>query len=903
MAVEVPRVILLIFLLLFLIYSPDYRTSSPSQQRELSDQGFLERHELSVLNNASYGELDATRGQWLNLTGLREDDNFAWSWLPRVQERAQEQSQTIYKAFALYEKPLTGSAAFNKTSSVAESPIISDVSSHFYHNSSGIVRGQWSQSKIGQAADVGPLNLTKLAPGHEYVSHDYKRNISGDNGELRILFEETDTDEIPSDLGLIRAMKAEMLIKDETSSADGWQVVMFGVHYPQEGRMVFSTTSEKFAGIFALPHFTHSQRSYLQAQELLNQTLAKAIDKQQSSRDSTLNPWTSSPSSASDALFPMARCEFITYLQQHPVSADGINMQEIERELRFPTGVNTQSTPPMKFSALMFSPDCGFVLESKGPPDYPPQEGSHLEGPKIELYVTMAKRAVLLSAMTACAQIFLLKRQMQDTFTPSTRSRVSLYTIIIMATGDGFAFIACLAFGVLIDSLMLPLFATGFAFFICVSFFGMKFIMNVWTVQAPERQEREREQQRRRDERNAEAAAIRSTGPQLSTPAPSNAPVITPAGADTLPLPATARRTPNNIPTQVILPPDQDLDAAAAEDANLTDGATAAPTALTSARRELGALYTKFYFLLLGILFLSVHATSWPAPLRTTYYNTLAFTYLSVWLPQIYRNIIRNCRKALRWEFVVGQSILRLLPLTYFYLYTHNVLFIRTSPPTFYVLAAWVWLQVWVLIAQEILGPRFFVKEGWAPPAYEYHPLLRENSDNEAGSLLPIGFSDAIRSPETDPVSPTTPLPPSSAAAAAERGGGDSSSAFPAPTRQNTGASTRATKTSRRDKSNHTKKIDSNRRIFDCAICTEDIEVPIMASSNAGGGEGRGEGANAGRRNTSASENVGEAAAMIFERRKYMVTPCRHIFHSGCLEGWMRYRLQCPICRENLPPL
>jgi len=51
-----------------------------------------------------------------------------------------------------------------------------------------------------------------------------------------------------------------------------------------------------------------------------------------------------------------------------------------------------------------------------------------------------------------------------------------------------------------------------------------------------------------------------------------------------------------------------------------------------------------------------------------------------------------------------------------------------------------------------------------------------------------------------------------------------------------------------------------------------------------------------------ASANAGGVAAML-ARRLYMVTPCRHVFHSTCLEGWMRFRLQCPICRENLPPL
>lgn len=35
----------------------------------------------------------------------------------------------------------------------------------------------------------------------------------------------------------------------------------------------------------------------------------------------------------------------------------------------------------------------------------------------------------------------------------------------------------------------------------------------------------------------------------------------------------------------------------------------------------------------------------------------------------------------------------------------------------------------------------------------------------------------------------------------------------------------------------------------------------------------------------------------------YMVTPCGHIFHTQCLESWMSYKLQCPVCRAPLPPL
>ena len=72
--------------------------------------------------------------------------------------------------------------------------------------------------------------------------------------------------------------------------------------------------------------------------------------------------------------------------------------------------------------------------------------------------------------------------------------------------------------------------------------------------------------------------------------------------------------------------------------------------------------------------------------------------------------------------------------------------------------------------------------------------------------------------------------------------------------------------------------------VIDCAICCEVLEVPVVK---------------AGETDPAATGGV----AGVFARRAYMVTPCRHIFHSACLEGWMRFRLQCPICREELPPL
>lgn len=494
------------------------------------------------------------------------------------------------------------------------------------------------------------------------------------------------------------------------------------------------------------------------------------------------------------------------------------------------------SVPPLTMSAVIFSPDCGFVLESKGPPNFAPQDGNHLIGPKLESELRLAKHTIFIYSMTLCAEIFLLLRQMREASTPSIRSRISFYTIAMLAMGDGFAWIAFLTLALMADALHLMALSTAFLAFLSVGFFANKLLVDIWIIQAPERLEAARQRQTTSSgETNRDAAPTLHANPDENPG---------------LPLPVTARRPIDTGATPVILPPDQDLETAETEDtAQANTQATQG-----SAQRDMRAIIVRVYLPLAVIMVVSLHATTWPTALRSFYTNALTFAYFSFWVPQIYRNIMRNSRRALQFEFVAGQSSLRLAPFVYFYTVTDNVLFITVDWHAAFVFIAWVWIQVCVLTSQEVLGPRFFVRSAWVPPAYDYHPILREE-DEESGSSMPIGFTQANAGP-----SPPTLRP------------GDSN--------------------------------ERGKKVFDCAICMQNLEVPVVTAG------------------PDQSEGSTTAAASLFGRRNYMVTPCRcegtlhrtlgcsltfiynrHIFHSACLEGWLRYRLQCPICRDDLPAL
>ena len=801
---EGPRVVLLVLLLFFVFLSPDTQRASPRQRAELGRRADEYQQALGVLRNSSYGELDVHRGRWINTTGLRQSEGYEWDLLPEAQRLARDQLLELHG-------PVNhGGNQEEQYKHAAREPTA------YYQNISGTINGKFLRQKLPSKQNA--INLTALIPNNDYIVQEFTRNMTEVDGEIRLHLNEAGEQHG----GTVNKISAHVIVLTESSPGSGWQMKLHGYHFMQSGAVVLTTTSEKFAGIFTLPHFTLSEDDFHTLKVPLNESITRTLSEWNVENDPAI-PWSSSMNDAAAALFPLPGCEYIIYLQQRPVQSLGQNsdafklIHQLEKELREPDGAPIPIPPPMGFSAIVFSPDCGIILES-----------SYLAGPKTEMFWILVRRLLIAMILILGMQLALLKRQMDEASTPSTRSRISYQSIGIMAMGDGLVLAGFIGFVSIEDSAFLMLSALAFLSCLNVAFFEMKFIHEIWTVQDGE--------QSRHQQRNGQQPGGASQ-PTDSTSAPrhdNNA--ESPGTRPGLPSAVTGQRIVDTGATPIILPPDQDLDAAEIDDERASAQRSTQPIPQQrSQRAEFTALYTRFYFTLLIFIFLSVWATSWPRPLRSVYVNMLSFAYLTFWTPQIYRNIMRNCRQALSWEYVLGSSILRLIPIVYCYTKENNVFYMNTDTATALILIAWVWVQVLALASQAFLGPRLLVKESWCPPAYDYHPILRDDADVEAGAMLPIGL----------------------VASASEA----------------------------QDKDDRALDRDykSRRKIFDCAICMNEIDVPVISKDDR-------------------AERSGQGGTWL-ERRKYMVTPCRHIFHSECLEGWMRLRLVCPICREGLPPI
>ena len=830
----------ILFLIWVLFPDGEYR-----QSLALSDfaAGRLDRYHdaLDVLNSSRWGDFDPTQPAgniqengteakgFIDLRGFRQHDGFAWEDLQLFRDKGLKLSRHAVPA-------AEGKQGWD-----------AGMGGPMWLNASGTVHGDWVRSAGSVFRGYDSYNLSQNTPDLDWIGdqNEWARNVTGRTGRMMLMlngnksinsFEQLGEEQLgswPRSGGMVRNVRATATVEDTTGSGLNWEMKLWGLHWPRQGVIMLTTTSEKFEGIFGLPHLAPGPDFFQSGQALLNRTLWRVVRRKE--RNVYVDqhmPWSSDLQNPMYTPYPSPHCEYVIYAQVHPPTSGAQQIEDdtlraIESELQEPLGAPIPRVPNLRMSTVVYSPDCAFFLESKGPPDFPPSESNHLVGMKTEIHTHQIKTWLLLYALVAFAQVRLLRDQMKEAFTPSTMGRISFGTISAMLIVDGMTFTAAATWVSSAGATFLPTLALMFASFLSMTI-GGSFLAKIYEVQLPESRDRSAPQGSSTPAESNNTTASNTGGSLLPGP-------VTAAGATTTPTPMPIPTPTPTVP--IIVPSDQDIDA------EIADAASAVPrprnvTVTPDAPLTFQAIVGRFILFSLCVSFLAISSSTWYPRPRSIFLNVLVFVYLSMWVPQIVRNTLRNCRKALSWPFVIGQSLLRLLPIAYFWVKDDNFLYATTDVESFLLLCGWVWIQVVILAAQQLVGPRFGIPHSWTPDAWDYHPLLRE--DNVEAGGLPIGLVNADEGVRTSLDRTTS--------------GGE---AGPSE-----------------------KRGPSGMRTIDCAICRELVEVPVVR----------------------AGEEDSTVSA-VFARRMYMVTPCRHLFHTACLEGWMRFRLQCPICREDLPPI
>lgn len=543
------------------------------------------------------------------------------------------------------------------------------------------------------------------------------------------------------------------------------ELITKGIYFQNTGSLISSTSSAKFAGYHALPHFSMNEGNFNKSKLLMSQLLNSTdIDNEISLEEMN-----------TDITRSYQQCEYITFFQFDKTEFLKRQLQEIDEELMNPTGRPIpKAIPQIKIKeALLYSPDCGLMVDLK--------KDSTLQGNKTEVTDNLFKRMLSALLVLVLLQLYLFIRQIKETRTPGQLSNISTTTLYILAFQDSLIALFFLLVSTLTESLYLLFSCVAVIEFIMCGVFEMRFIVSVMVTQANERGTTWWEVLR---------GSVRSYDPDDNNDSNADGPTGNNSGAD------------ETIPTPAVEPQ---------------------PIINDEARYSNG-LFASGFSLTIIATFLILNVVTWRIKYRQIFEYIGLLVISSYWLPQFLRNTLKNRRRSFTWEFVVGTSVLRLLPLCYLCLASGNPLRHHYDPTLVVVVTVWYCFQIGLLYLQQNLGARFWLNEKWLPKAYDYHPFLNV-SDLENGFASDILSN--IRAQNEDPAKSGVV----------------------------------------------TCKVD-------CTICMNDIELPIGVNAEAK-----------------------KPKSAVLNGLQYMITPCHHIFHTECLEDWMKYKLQCPVCRNALPPI
>ena len=310
-------------------------------------------------------------------------------------------------------------------------------------------------------------------------------------------------------------------------------------------------------------------------------------------------------------------------------------------------------------------------------------------------------------------------------------------------------------------------------------------------------------------------------------------------------------------------------------------------------RRQVAILHLRYYVALFATLVLLFYAED--AWTRRLYFLGL----YSFWVPQIVWNVITQAKTPLHKHFIYGMSASRLVAPLYVFCIQNNFLRevypdVPYDPVMGQLLIVWVAIQTAILLGQGKYGARFMIPPCCLPPKFDYsRPIPPSMLPPDALDMHTDPMDDDTRvmlvTPENSMHDHKKSHPEDHVTSSSASSSSSSSSSPPvevitsASDRHTTSMTTRlrrpvshspavvsgtnggSTTTTLTEERPPTTTLSSARPTLDCCICYDAIDI----------------------RN----------------RQGYMLAPCDHLFHRQCLVQWMDVKMECPICRSDLPAL
>lgn len=226
-----PGTLIVVVVLFILIFNPSSSTSSDFEQDFVDSVLTLHRANLNVTVSAAFDDFKTTPAGGnvsIGLAGFKHEHGFYWNRLPAAQEQARSQ---------------LGFALRNESGEVL---MDADQGLLVYHNISGWVKGHWTRSDADALDSDTSINRTKFDQRVQESGRALTHNTTGDSGKLHISLKERPIDPsapfVSTELGDVFA---RVTLEDESSSGDGWEFTLKGIHDHRFGNIILTTTSNK----------------------------------------------------------------------------------------------------------------------------------------------------------------------------------------------------------------------------------------------------------------------------------------------------------------------------------------------------------------------------------------------------------------------------------------------------------------------------------------------------------------------------------------------------------------------------------------------------------------------------------------------------------------------------------